>query len=812
MRVKSVKINRPNLGFLFFAALASWLIPIIVEFVNWKIYTSENSTSNATFILLIFLAISFGFLFLLTCLQRKSKFSSIYILIAICIASLFSSILYWSHWQSSVESVYKNINSQEFIFETTSDMSKKDYGMVSEVRVLYNNSWKSMRVVWPDGTKNVSIGHRFVGSGSYIKPNTKESGRWNHKNGFLGSINLRNVQEDGFAKSLSGLLAGFRDSSFDRLQNLSSETSGVLAGILLGNKTLYTGTQLEQEFKASGLAHLMAVSGTHLAVICAITNVVLGFLPINRKIKIFLLSMFVVFYLFLSALALSALRSCIMCVAACAAYLFKRRSNSLQALNICAIVLLICNPSIAFSVAFQLSALAVFGIIVFAPLIAVWLNFIFCNKFDKFFQGISVGIAASLTTSPISIVLFQQIPVLSPLSTCIVAPFITIALGSGIIGLVLAPICSFIGNIFLSFSSVCVSVMQILVEYLSNLPFSCIPLDSAAIPIAITFIIIYILIWIFWPQPTKEENFELNEVGAHTGKVSKSRFLAVSSFCLPLLIVLIIGFGGFKSTISLLFNLNSNPEVVMLDVGQGDSMLIRDKKSAILVDVGQHSDLLKAGLARHGVSRLDAIVITHKDADHAGALSSLAGVVSVDNVFIHQDLLNFDGESEVLEAANWVTQGKGASGLCQGNFLEIGRFKLTLLSPSQGGESENEDSLVNLLEYDEDGDGTAESRALLTGDAEAQAIEDVCNNVKNIDFVKVPHHGSKNAFSKEELESLSPKIALISVGEDNSYGHPAQNTVEALQQAGARIYRTDINSDITISFSGKRLSVSLQKK
>ena len=317
----------------------------------------------------------------------------------------------------------------------------------------------------------------------------------------------------------------------------------------------------------------------------------------------------------------------------------------------------------------------------------------------------------------------------------------------------------------------------------------------------ISFTAMLVLLWVIWPLPKANEDIDKIE---KPYKKIKAKIFVLACFSIPIFIALISGFG--------IFNQNSTAKIVMLDVGQGDSMLICDSNSAILVDVGEHDKLLKAALARCGIRKLDAVVITHKDADHAGALSSLAGVVKVDNVFIHKDLINYEGETEVISSAKWLTGDKGVSGLVPGDKLHIGRFKLTMLAPEKGGESENEDSLVNILEYDEDGDGVSESSALLTGDAESQVLDDVCDVVKHVDIVKVPHHGSKKAFSDEQLSKLSPKIALISVGEDNRYGHPASNTLNSLKQCGARVYRTDINSDITISFSQSKLSVSLKNK
>lgn len=252
--------------------------------------------------------------------------------------------------------------------------------------------------------------------------------------------------------------------------------------------------------------------------------------------------------------------------------------------------------------------------------------------------------------------------------------------------------------------------------------------------------------------------------------------------------------------------------MVMLDVGQGDSILIQSKTANILVDTGEQGDVLLRELAEQGVTHLDAIVITHKDADHAGALRELAGVVAVDHVYVHEDLLDEETlMAKVLESAQWATNGRGAEGVLPGSILQAGEFSLTIIAPHDGGKSENDDSLVGLLEFDVDGDGNPEARGLLTGDAESEALERVVSQVGDIDFLKVAHHGSKGGLTDEQLTGLSPEIALISVGADNKYGHPSTETVKMLEDHGARIYRTDKQGAASVGFSDTGMYVTPER-
>jgi competence protein ComEC len=253
-------------------------------------------------------------------------------------------------------------------------------------------------------------------------------------------------------------------------------------------------------------------------------------------------------------------------------------------------------------------------------------------------------------------------------------------------------------------------------------------------------------------------------------------------------------------------------QVVMLDVGQGDSMLVRDDGAAVLIDTGEEADVLSRALARHGVTHLDAVFVTHKDSDHVGALSGMAGVVGIDHVYIHADLLDWDGEEQVLEAARRVTAGRGAQGVRPGDVCRAGAFSIEVLAPREGGESGNEDSLQMLVAYDADGDGAPEARGFTSGDAEEEAVADTVAAVGDVDFAKVPHHGSRGGLSEDELAVLKPEIALIGVGADNSYGHPTRQMLGLLEQARAKVYRTDENGDVTLRFAKDSIDVAVQKR
>ena len=249
----------------------------------------------------------------------------------------------------------------------------------------------------------------------------------------------------------------------------------------------------------------------------------------------------------------------------------------------------------------------------------------------------------------------------------------------------------------------------------------------------------------------------------------------------------------------------------MLDVGQGDALLVRDGDAAVLIDTGEEADVLARGLARHGVTHLDAVFVSHKDSDHVGALSGIVGIVGIDHVYVHADLLSMPEEAQVLESARRATAGRGAEGVRPGSTCRAGAFTIEVLAPEDGGKSGNDDSLQMLVSCDANGDGRPEARGFTSGDAEEDAIAAAVASVGDVDFVKVPHHGSRGGMSAEELAALSPQIALIGVGADNNYGHPTRQMLDLLTQARAKVYRTDENGDVTLRFTGGSIEVAVQK-
>ena len=233
----------------------------------------------------------------------------------------------------------------------------------------------------------------------------------------------------------------------------------------------------------------------------------------------------------------------------------------------------------------------------------------------------------------------------------------------------------------------------------------------------------------------------------------------------------------------------------MLDVGQGDAILVADGSTAVLVDTGPDEKVSQA-LARQGIIHLDAIVLTHLHDDHVGGVDDLVGRVGCNRVLVAGGVTNQIPED--LSASITKLSGHAAEEISYGDTIRAGSFSLRVVSPTEPVDgSENADSLELALTYEHNGNGLS---ALLTGDAERDETG-AClarGDVGDIDFLKVGHHGSELSLTSEEAAALDPEVSVASAGEGNKYGHPREECVDALEGADSVFLCTKDVGTVTV--------------
>ena len=256
------------------------------------------------------------------------------------------------------------------------------------------------------------------------------------------------------------------------------------------------------------------------------------------------------------------------------------------------------------------------------------------------------------------------------------------------------------------------------------------------------------------------------------------------------------------------------PELVMFDVGQGDAILLRDGRHAALIDGGgwRHGDLggrvLVPALAAMGIRRLTAMVLTHPDLDHCGGLVDTARYLPVEEIWMSPGWRDAPCARQLLTgpASRWRP-------LWKGEVVELGRWRIEVLHPSAGERRGLNDRSLALLATK----GT--HRVLLAGDLSATVERRLAKAWSRrhgeippepLDVLKVAHHGSKTSTHQAFLEALRPRLALISAGPQNHYGHPHPTVLKRLHSAGIRVLRTDRSGMIRVRFdAGGALALEL---
>jgi competence protein ComEC len=653
----------------------------------------------------------------------------------------------------------------------------------SEALVLRSDGTRvRVRVFWNDTALELPKGSLINADCSFTP--LRDDQRWLYERGCIGTLSISVRENRGFTQDLWGAIDRFRHDNSVRIESIGGSGAALLAGVLLGNREQLQGSDVRQDFITCGLAHLIAVSGTHLAVVAALLSWFLRRLTLGRATEVALLLLVLVLYVILTGLQPSAIRSAIMAgVAACSVFI-GRRGHAPSALTAAALIMLLLYPANAYSLGFWLSVCAVVGISFFANLVSHWISTAVplgrAKSPGAFSQALALTIAASSATLPLAVPAFGVLSLIGPLANLLGGPLISLALVCGALSLVLTPLIEPLGMFLLQAAAFSADICARVAALFSQIPWASIPLEIP-LPVACALgVSAALLVYYSWPAPT--------------GRVLRRATLAIlMAACLTVQLA-----PAFIT-----------PRLTVMDIGQGDALLIQERRAAILIDTGASESALVHALARCNIHHLQAVIITHLDSDHAGALRRLRGLVNVETVYFARGLLEHQANNEYLTDAYAVVGKEQVQELQLGDRLKIGdTLCLTVLWPTGTAfEGSNEESICLLLQYDANNDGIAEQQTLLTGDAESETLSLLIKRYPDLraDILKVGHHGSRKSLLPAQLESLGTTTALISVGANNRYGHPAQEILDTLEASEVRTLRTDERGDITCLFKGTAL-------
>lgn len=249
-------------------------------------------------------------------------------------------------------------------------------------------------------------------------------------------------------------------------------------------------------------------------------------------------------------------------------------------------------------------------------------------------------------------------------------------------------------------------------------------------------------------------------------------------------------------------------EIHFIDVGQADSILIKSNEEAMLIDAGNNddADLIKSYLKKQNIKELKYVIGTHPHEDHIGSLDVVINNFDIKDVIMPRKATTTKTFEDVLVAIE--NKNLSITAPKVGDKYQIGDAEFIILSPVKEdyGDNLNNYSVSILLVH-------GENKFIFTGDAEKEVEEDILTTKIDIDadLMKMGHHGSTTSNSEKFLNEISPEIAVITCGVDNSYGHPHREILDTLNKRNVEIYRTDLQGNIIVTSDGKTIEVKTEK-
>jgi competence protein ComEC len=558
------------------------------------------------------------------------------------------------------------------------------------------------------------------------------------------------------------------------LRSLAAAPEGdrraVLAGVVLGEDGGLE-SDLRDSFRASGLYHLLAVSGQNVAYVVAGAILLAWTLGLPRRAGEVGALVAIAAYVLAVGWQPSVVRAGVAGTLASLAWLASRPRDRWYFLLAGAAVLLAWNPYSLLDPGFQLSFAAVAAIFLLVPRIERALE---GYPVPRWLVGaLAVSLACGLATAPVLFADFGAIPLYSILANALAAPVVAPLLGLALAASALHPFLPDAAAALTWVDGWLAAYLAFCARTVGGLPHA--QATSATVLGLVGGALVLGALGLRAPSPA----------------VRRAAVLA------GVALALVVAWRGLPSRPA------PPPEglrLTVLDVGQGDAILLQVPEGAVLVDEGPPEADVADRLDGLGVDRLTALVLTHPERDHVGGAADVLERVPVEAIL--DPRIPAEGEDETRALAAARERGVPVLAARAGEEFRIGALRLRVLWPDRdplAGGNPNDSAIVLLASY-----GTVD--VLLTADAEGAVTVPI--RPPPAEILKVAHHGSDDPRLPELLELVRPRIAVVSVGSDNDYGHPTPATMAALAGApGLAVYRTDEDGSVTIETDGARISV-----
>lgn len=565
------------------------------------------------------------------------------------------------------------------------------------------------------------------------------------------------------------ILAGSIRDLIDQLY--PPELAGFLHALLTGDKTGLSDIDTHN-FNRVGLGHVVVISGLHVTFLLGLLSF---FIKPKGKGSLLLIILTLAAFSVMTGNAPGTVRAVILSGVVLMGQYLGRDSHPMVALSLGLLALLTANPYAIANAGLQFSFLATAGILLLGqPWHKRWMKGVpkRHRKWTRPVLGLAaVSLGAMVFTVPLSALYFGRFSLIAPLSNLLTSWAVSLAFGGGMLSVLLAALFLPLGQAVGVLVGLPIRFFLWYAEKASRLSLAAITVDEGYYALWALFVYLILCLYLFVPAKGKGPVIPV--------------CACVATLCL-------------SAILTVQTARRSDLTVTVLDVGQGQSVVLTSGGTTALVDCGgtkDPGDTAATYLQSLGKGTLDLLVLTHFHEDHAGGVPELMGRVQVKAMAL-PDVEEDSALRQEIEALA-KEQGTELHYITETTQVSLEKADLTLHPPLLGSKEANEQCLALVCT-------SGDWDALITGDMPQEEEQRLAarGGLPDIELLVAGHHGSKYSTSQELLDAVRPEWAVISVGY-NTYGHPAQETLDRLIQAKAQIYRTDQMGSVTLYANGK---------
>ncbi|MGO4887252.1 DNA internalization-related competence protein ComEC/Rec2 [Anaerobacillus sp. MEB173] len=582
-------------------------------------------------------------------------------------------------------------------------------------------------------------------------------------------------------------LQKFRQQGLQKIEeNYPESIIGIVSALAYGERRDID-SELLSAYQSLGIIHLLAVSGLHVGLIVTSLFFLLIRVGITRERTIEILIILLPIYMIVAGAAPSVIRAASMTIVVLLALRFRKALHPLDGISFVCLLLLFINPYYLFQLGFQLSFIVSFALIVSAS--TVWLKY--TNYFSRL---MAITMISQLVSFPIILYHFYEISLWSLPLNLFFIPFVSIfILPACLLSLLLVSVLEPLAHIFIIGLERLLHIAHSLLLYIDGMAVGHLLFGKPSILILCIFYCTIFYGFICWERGN-----------------GRRRYIK------PLVLFVLVCFIQWYSPY-----LSASGEVTVLDVGQGDSIFIElpYRKAVYLIDTGGlvgfgkeerwqkrkkefevGRDIVLPYLKAKGIRKLDRIILTHGHYDHIGGTSAVIGNVKIDEILYSYRSDFNDFEKELLAFAR--KEGVQVRFIWEGEQWEVSDSQFYAVAPTGKEMTINDSSIVLFAKI-------GGLTWLFTGDLEEQGERRLISAYPalSVDVLKVGHHGSRTSSTVEFIDHITPKMAIISVGRNNRFGHPHGEVIDYFNEQNIKVMRTDQDGAIRFQFKGNKRSI-----